>query len=191
MTEQLPDDDFPALEWDAETLRERFVDPDAAQAHVEVLRERIRGAQYRADEIGELLARGELVDLLRIRGELDDALAEANAAVDRAELEGTPPQVHLARVRLAHVHSWRGEYGDANVVLTELMAAAGRLGPVVEAYTRHHAGLNDYEQGHWSDARQQFTAALKLREQLELDEAELAPLRTALAAAERHAEEQQ
>lgn len=165
---------------DPETLRESYPDPAAVQARVEALRAQIRTAP---DEIAELLARGELVILLRGLGELDEALNEGNAAADRAEIAGTPAQQHTARIRLAHVHQWRGEFAESNLIFTELLAAAQQFGPVIEAFTHQHAGENDYDQGHWADARDHFARASAIREELELPDDERASSRLALAAA--------
>jgi tetratricopeptide (TPR) repeat protein len=169
---------------DPTTLHEIFPDAGLVPARVERLRADIRDAP---DEIAELLARGELVVLLRISGALDDALHEANAAVDRAEIAGTRAQQHTARVRLAHVHQWRGEFAESNLLFTELLAAAEQFGPVIEAFTHQHAGQNDYDQGHWADARDHFARALAIRDELELPER--AASQVALAAAQQHCEE--
>jgi hypothetical protein len=169
---------------DPETLREVYRDPAAVPARIEVLRGEIRGAP---DEIAELMARGELVALLRGIRRLDEALNEANAAADRAEIAGTPAQQHTARVRLAHVHQWRGEFAESNLLLTELLPAARQFGPVIEAFTHQHAGKNDYDQGHWADARDHFARALAIRDELELPDDERESSRIALAAAGRHA----
>jgi tetratricopeptide (TPR) repeat protein len=185
MTGPVPEP-VPAPVLDPETLREIYPDEAAARARIEQLRREIRGAP---DEIGELVARGDLVVLLRGLGELDEALNEANAAADRAEIAGSPAQQHTARVRLAHVHQWRGEFAESNLLFTELLAAATQFGPVIDAFTHQHAGKNDYDQGHWADARDHFMRALALREELELPEDQIASSRTALAAARRHLEE--
>jgi hypothetical protein len=132
------------------------------------------------------MARGELVGLLRGTGQLAEALNEANAAVDRAEIAGSAAQQHTARVRLAHVHQWRGEFGESNLLFTELLAVATQFGPVIEAFTHQHAGKNDYDQGHWADARDHFLRALTIRDELELPDDERAASRIALAAARRH-----
>lgn len=167
---------------DPDTLHESFPDPAAARARADELRHEIRSAP---DEIAELVARGDLVDLLRGLDELDEALDEAHAAADRAELAGGAPMQHTARLRLAHVHQRRGEFGDSNVIVTELLPAAEQFGPVIEAYTHHHAGLNDYEQGHWDDARDHFGRALSIRDELELPDDERAASRLGLEAAAR------
>src|SRR3954469_12591167 len=170
---------------DPETLREVYPDPAAASARIQELRNEIREAP---DEIAELIARADLVVLLRGLGELDEALNEANAAVDRAEVAGTPAQQHTARVRLAHVHQWRGDFAESNLLFTELLAAAQQFGPVIDAFTHQHAGKNDYAQGHWADARDHFARALQIREELELPDDQQSSSRIALAAAVRHLE---
>jgi tetratricopeptide (TPR) repeat protein len=173
---------------DPETLREVLPDEAAARARIADLRTEVRTAP---DDIAELMARGELVTLLRATGELDEALAEARTAVERAEIAGNRAQQHTARVRLAHVHQWRGEFAEANLLFTELLAEATRFGPVIEAFTRQHAGKNDYDQGHWADARAHFARALAIREELELPDDEIEASRVALAAADRHLQEEQ
>jgi hypothetical protein len=180
MTE--PDDELQP-QYDPNTLRDEYPDPAAVDARIEQLRTRIRVAP---DEIGELLARGELVVLLRASGQLDDAVHEAQLAVDRAEIAGTPPQQHLARLRLAHVQQWRGDFARSNLAFTELTHAATQFGPVIEAFTYHHAGLNAYDQHDWTGARDHFVRALALREEFELPDEQIEASRIALAAAEQH-----
>jgi tetratricopeptide (TPR) repeat protein len=170
--------------YDPDTLREVYPDPDAVRARVQQLRAEVRDA---LDSIDELRARGELVDYLRGIVELDDALDEARRAVDRADMVGNAAQQHIARLRLATVQQWRGDFADSTMIFTELLGVAGQFGPVIEAFTYDHAGRNDYDQGHWSDARDHFAQALALREELELDEA--GSSRIALAAAVRHLEQ--
>jgi uncharacterized protein YhaN len=177
-----------AYTFDVETLHEIYTDPAAVEARIERLRNEVRTA---ADDIAELMARGELVVLLRGAGRLDDALAEGRRAVDRAELVGTAAQQHTARIRLAHVHQWRGEFGESNLLFTELLPAATQFGPVIEAFTHQHAGKNDYEQGHWADARMHFARALEIRDELELPDEQRASSRLALEAAERHLADQE
>jgi tetratricopeptide (TPR) repeat protein len=172
--------------YDPLTLREVYPDPAAVRARITELRSEIRTAP---DEIAELLVRGELVVVLRGLGELDDALAEAQRAADRAEVAGTPAQQHTARVRLAHVHQWRGEFAQSNLAFTELLNAAGQFGPVIEAYTHQHAGLNDFDQRHYADAREHFDRALRIRKEFELPDGEIALSQRALEAAARGAGE--
>jgi hypothetical protein len=173
----------PEYHFDPETLHEQFDYPDQVRARVAQSRAEIRDA---ADPIDELRARGELVGFLRGLGDLDDALVEARRAVDRADIAGNSAQQHTARLRLAHVQQWRGDFAESNMIFTELLSVADRFGPFIEAFTYQHAGLNDYEQRHWADARLHLTRALAIREEYELPEAESS--RLALAAAVRHEE---
>jgi tetratricopeptide (TPR) repeat protein len=173
------------VSYDPETLREVYADPAAVQTEIARLREKVLAAP---DVIDELVARAELVTLLRATGELDEALVEGRRARDRAEVEGNHAQQHTARLRLAQVHQWRGEFAEANLAFTELLAASTQFGPVIEAFTHQHAGLNDYDQGCWADARDHFLRAATIREELELEDGEPAESRVALAAALRHLE---
>ena len=172
---------------DPETLADRFEDPALVQTRIGELRGEVISA---ADEIDELRARGELVSLLRASGELDDALAEGQRARDRAEIAGNRAQQHTARARLARVYADRGEFAESNLAYTELLAESQQFGPVIEAFTCQYAGLNDFAQGHWADARDHFRRALQIRDELELDEPERVASRAGLAAASRRLEEQ-
>lgn len=177
----------PSYHVDPETLHEIYDDPDAVRARVQQLRAEVRDA---LDEIDELRARGELVDYARGLRELDSALDEARTAVERADRVGNHAQQHMARLRLAHVRQWRGEFADSNLIFTELLSVAGEFGPIIEAFTHHHAGNNDYDQGHWADAREHFARALAIRDELELPGDQRDSSRLALAAAERHMQEE-
>jgi tetratricopeptide (TPR) repeat protein len=175
------------VSYDPHTLREVYADPAAVHANIEELREEVRTAP---DVIDELRARGDLVELLRGVGELDEALAEGQRAVDRADIAGTAPQQHLARVRLAHVHQWRGEFVESNIAFTELLNAADQFGPIIEAYTHEHAGKNSFDQQHYADAHRHFTRALAIRRDFELPDEEIAPLQLAVDVANNRLEEQ-
>src|SRR5664279_2523713 len=171
--------------YDPLTLREVYADPDAVRARVSQLRAEIRDA---LDDIDELRARGELVDYLRGLGDLADALAEGRRAVDRADIVGNGAQQHTARLRLARVQQRRGDFAESNMIFTELLAVATQFGPVIEAFTHQHAGQNDFDQGHWSDAREHFARALAIRERLELPDDQRGSSRIALAATDRQLE---
>ena len=108
------------------------------------LRTEVRDAP---DEIGELVARGDLVDVLRILGELDDALREARARSTAPRSPATRAQQHTARLRLAQVHLTRGEFAESTLIFTELLAVADPFGPVIEAFTHQHAGLERLRPG--------------------------------------------
>jgi tetratricopeptide (TPR) repeat protein len=169
-----------AHETDPQTLRERYADPAAVARRIDELRAEVGRAP---DPVAELLARGELVELLAAAGRPDDALAQAESAADRADTVGNPAQQHMARLRLAHVHTLRGEYAQSTLLYTELLAAGERFGPVIEAVTCHYAGLDAFGQQHWSDARDHFARALSLREEFDLPDDEREASRLGLQAA--------
>jgi hypothetical protein len=172
--------------YDPETLHEVYPDPDAVQARIRELRREIANAP---DDTAELMARGELVGLLRGIGELDQALSQARVAVDRSILVGAPPQQHTARLRLAQVLQRRGEYVEADMLFIELVQAGGQYGPVIDAFTRQHAGTNDYDQSRYADAEWQFIQALVLREMFELPDDQIELSKQALAAARQRKKE--
>lgn len=171
--------------YDPVSLHEVYPDADLVQSTITALRAEIAAA---ADVIDELRARGELVVLLRATGDLDAALDEGEHARDRADLDGNRAQQHTARLRLAHVSQWRGEFAESNLAFTELLASAEQFGAVIEAFTLQHAGLNDYDQGHFADARDRFARALQIREELELDDQRDASRVALTAATERLAD---
>lgn len=170
----------PAPIYDPASLREVFPNADEARRYVDRLRADIRAA---SDETAELLVRGELVDALRILDQLDDALTEADRAVERAELVGTPAQQHLARLRLGRVRHRRGDFGDANLLATELLHAGSQFGPVIYAFTEQFAGENAFDQGHFTEASEHFTEALRVRRELQLPDEQIAASQAGLDAA--------
>lgn len=181
MSEFAPDAIVPS--YDAETLREQYDDLAAARARAEELRTDVLTAE---DTTAELLARTDLVDLLLGLGELDGpdgALTQAEQASDRADTAGTAAQQHLARIRLARAYQYAGDFGQANAVFTELAHAAGQFGPVIEAFTAQAIGGNDYDQGHYEQARARFGRALAVREQYDLPAEQVEQSRVSLAAA--------
>ncbi len=169
-----------AHETDPQTLRERYTDLAAVARRIDALRADVGRAP---DPVAELLARGELVELLAAAGRPAEALAEAEAAADRADRVGNPAQQHMARLRLAHVHTLRGEYAQSTLLYTELLAAGERFGPVIEAATCHYAALDAFGQHHLSDARDHFARALALREEYDLPDDEREASRLGLDAA--------
>jgi tetratricopeptide (TPR) repeat protein len=176
----------PEVRYDPGTLHEVYADPAEVRARIEELRTEVRTAP---DVIDELRARAELVELLRGIGDLDDALAEGRRAVDRADIAGTAPQQHLARLRLAHVHQWRGEFVESNLSFTELLNAAGQFGPVIEAFTHQHAGTNSFDQQHYADAHRHFSRALAIRREFELPDEDIASSQLAVDVAAQRRED--
>jgi hypothetical protein len=171
---------------DPDTLHEVYLDLGAVQLRAAALREDVRSAP---DEIAEFVARGDLVDLLRGAGDLDAALAEGQRAADRAVVAGTPAQQHLARVRLATVQQWRGDFGESNVAFTELVHAAGQFGPVIAAFTHDRAGRNAFDQHDFAAAHDHFARALALLQEFELPADQIASARLAVDTASKRRQE--
>lgn len=168
------------VSYDPETLREVYADPEAVQRRIAQLKKAIGTAP---DDIIEYMHRAELVNLVRCSGDLDEALVQANLAVDRAELVGSPAQQHMARLRLANVYQWRGEFVEADLLFIELLASGPGFGPAICAFTHQYAGKNDYDQGRYDDAVSQFQQVVDLRKHYDLPNDELVSCRQALAAA--------
>jgi hypothetical protein len=172
--------------YDPETLREIYPDETALSARVAALQAELTDPP---DEVAELMARGELVNLLRAADRLDEAREQAVEALDRARAVGTPAQQHLAELRLAQVVQWQGDYGTSNVMFGHLLARATDHGAVIAAFTYHHAGKNFYDQGDYGRAEDLFAKALAIREELELPEDQIESSRLGLAAARARQEE--
>ncbi len=169
--------------YDPDTLNEVYADPDAVRTRIAELRRDLLEAP---DEIAELLARADLVDVLRGIGDLDDALDEAHRAADRAEIAGTAAQQHLARLRLAHVHQRRGEFVEANLTVVELEGSPGRLRAGHRGAHPARGGAERlYSQQNWTEAQFNFAAAIALRETLELSADENAASYAAIEAVRR------
>lgn len=172
--------------YDPQSLREVYPDEAVVDARIVELRAELADPP---DEVAELMARGELVGLLRGADRLDEAREEATQALDRTRAVGTPAQQHLAELRLAQVVQWQGEFGTSNVMFGHLLSRATDHGPVVAAFTYHHAGNNFYDQGDYARAEDLFANALAIREELELPEEQIESSRLALAAARARAGE--
>jgi tetratricopeptide (TPR) repeat protein len=171
---------IPEPSYDPRTLREVYPDDAAVDARIAELRAELTDPP---DEVAELMARGELVGLLRSADRLDEAREQATAALDRAREVGTPAQRHLAELHLAHVAQWQGDFGTSNVMFGHLLARATDHGPVVAGLTYQDAGKNFYDQGDYGRAEELFAQALAIREELELPADQIESSRLALAAA--------
>jgi tetratricopeptide (TPR) repeat protein len=97
----------------------------------------------------------------RILGDLNKALADGKLAVAHAEATGELRRVAIAQARLAHVHQWRGEYGEADRLFT--LANSTELPDRLRATMYQHAGKSSYDQGRFIEACNHFEMALQLR----------------------------
>jgi hypothetical protein len=167
------------IRYDPDTLHEIWDEVEATEIVADLRRE----IATASDDIGELLSRAELVTMLRGVRDLDEALDEAERALSRAEVVGTSAHQHLARLRLAHVRQWRAEFEMSDSLFAGALLTVAKFGPVIEAFTVYHAGLNDYDQARYVAARQRFATALEIHQRLEFAPDEIAVSRLALTAA--------
>ncbi|MFT4137278.1 hypothetical protein [Microbacterium sp.] len=160
--------------YDPETLRE-IVD-------VSECRERLA-------ELGDqrsLTALLERVWLLKVVGELDDALLVAEQAVRVARMGGTRKDLLRARVLHATVLQFRGAYAAAAQEITTCAEEAeGQSWAALSAFAFQHRGKVFYDSGDYANARADFKRALFLRQEAGAPEDQLESSLIAIEAAER------
>lgn len=126
--------------------------------------------------------RAERVGLLRLLGRLDEAERLARQAV-AGTADDTRRNV-AATIRLAHVLQCQSRYDEAeDLFLVALNAADDLDDDSLRAFARQHLGKSLFDQGDFAGAREQFTAALRIRVALAAPEDQIASSRQALAAA--------
>jgi tetratricopeptide (TPR) repeat protein len=172
----------PASHIDPETQREVPDDPAALVASIAALTTLLAGGLAPAEE---LTVRARLGVELRRARRLDEALAVLTEEVALARRMAQPYRVQHARIRLAHVHQWRGEFEVADAQFAELLAAATGLPARTQAFTLQHAGRNAFDQRRWAEAARLFAAALEIRERIGAPADQRESSREALAAARR------
>ncbi|GLJ62771.1 MULTISPECIES: hypothetical protein [Microbacterium] len=160
--------------YDPETLRE-VVDPAEC-------RERLA-------EIGpqrSLPALLERVWLLKVLGELDEALSISEQAVRVARMAGTRKDLLRARVLHATVQQFRGAYAAAEYELsTCIEEAEGQEWAGIAAFALQHRGKTRFDAGDFEGARQDFKRVLFLRQEMGAPEQQLEATMSAIEAAER------
>jgi tetratricopeptide (TPR) repeat protein len=161
---------------DGQTLREVLDDPAAAARRVAEL----EAPPYEDDP----RAVGERVTLLRMLGRLEDAETLARHALTLTA--GHARRQVAASLRLAHVLHWQERFDEADQLFTDALKTAADLGDAaLQAFAHQHYGKSLFDQGQLAEAAEQFTAALRLRENVGAPEDQLASSRQALAAATR------
>jgi tetratricopeptide (TPR) repeat protein len=161
--------------YDPETLRE-IVDPAEC-------RERLA-------EIGlqrSLPALLERVWLLKVLGDLDEALTLSEQAVRLARMAGTRKDLLRARILHATVQQWRGAYGAAEHELSTCAEEAeGQGWAGIAAFALQHRGKTRYDAGDLNGARADFKRTLFLRQEAGASDAELEPTMQCIEAVDRH-----
>jgi tetratricopeptide (TPR) repeat protein len=175
----------PAWHIDPRSLREVADDPAALEDSIAALSAALAAGGLTPSD--ELRVRARLGGELRIAGRYDEALGVLRGAVALAESVGDPVRVHAARIRLAQVHQWRGEFAAADALFAELLDAV-EGDPTLAAmrpFTLQHAGKCQFDQGRYADAVRLFDAALRLRLEQGAAEEDVASSRQALIEAQR------
>lgn len=157
----------------------------------ETLREVVdaRECRERLAEIGSqrsLPALLERVWLLKVLGELDEALPIAQQAVRVARMAGTRKDLLRARVLHATVQQFRGAYTAAeHEMSTCIEEAEGQGWAGIAAFALQHRGKTRYDAGDYEGARKDFKRVLFLRQEMGAPESQLEDTMTAVEAAER------
>ncbi|PSL36790.1 tetratricopeptide repeat protein [Labedella gwakjiensis] len=143
------------LGYDAATLREK-VD--------------LRAVGERLDELGDLRSLTALCEkawLLKVAGQLDEALDVANEAVRLARFTGDRKELVRPRLLRAQVLQFRGSYDDA---IHELNACVDEAHThewtLYEAFSLQHRGKVYFDLERFEEALADFQAAAELRREL-------------------------
>jgi tetratricopeptide (TPR) repeat protein len=128
----------------------------------------------------------ERVWLLKVLGELDDALAVAETTVRQSRMAGTRKDVLRARVLHATVLQYRGAHAAAEQELAACAEEAeGQRWITIAAFAHQHHGKNAYDTGDFDTARESFKRSLFLRREAGAEDKELEVALLAIDAAER------
>ena len=160
--------------YDPETLRE-VVDPAKCR--------------YRLAEIGpqrSLPALLERVWLLKVLGELDEALTISEQAVRVARMAGTRKDLLRARVLHATVQQYRGAFAAADQELSTCIEESdGQEWTSITAFALQHRGKTRYDAGDYEGARRDFKRLLSLRQEMNAPDDQIEAAMAAVEAVER------
>lgn len=160
--------------YDQETLREMVDLEECATRLAEIENQR------------SLPALLERVWLLKVLGDLDDALALADETVRQARMAGTRKDVLRARVLHATVLQFRGAHAAAEQELATCAdEAEGQRWLSIAAFAHQHHGKNAYDAEDYETARESFKRSLFLRREAGAEDRELETALLAIEAAER------
>ncbi|MFT4307247.1 MAG: hypothetical protein QM604_10195 [Microbacterium sp.] len=141
----------------------RGYDPDSLREIVDE-----RECLDRLDEIGpqrSLPALLERVWLLKVTGQLDEALRVADQSVRTARMAGTRRDLLRARILHATILQWRGQHAAADQELTTCAEEAeGHGWAGIAAFAYQHRGKNHLDAGDLDAARADFKRTLFLRQ---------------------------
>jgi len=149
----------------------------------------VHECRERLAELGDqrsLPALLERVWLLKVTGDLDEALVVSEQSVRVARMGGPRKDLLRARVLHATVLQLRGAYAAATQELTTCAEEAeGQGWAALAAFAYQHRGKVFYDAGDFVNARADFKRALFLRQEAGAPEDELESTLIAIEAAER------
>ncbi|HEV7848591.1 MAG TPA: tetratricopeptide repeat protein [Mycetocola sp.] len=161
------------LGYDAETLREK-VD--------------LKAVGERLAELGDMRSMSALCEkawLLKVAGQLDEALDVANQCVRLARFTGDRKGLMQPRMLRAQVLQFRGAYDEALHELSSLINEAHTHDwRMLEALSLQHRGKVYFDQGEYKTALVDFRAAVRLRTDLGASDEEMEPALVAVAVTE-------
>lgn len=148
-----------------------------------------RECRERLEEIGEqrsFPAMLERVWLLKVLGDVDDALALSEQSVRQARMAGTRKDLLHARILHATVMQARGAFpAAAQELSTCAEEAEGQEWSAIAAVAYQHRGKVRYAAGEYDEARGDFKRALFLRQDSGASDDQLQSTLLAVDAAER------
>ncbi len=159
--------------------------------HPDTLREivDVRECRERLEEIGNqrsLPALLERVWLLKVTGELDDALVVSDQSVRTARMAGTRKDLLRARILHATINQERGQLAAAEQELTACAEEAeGQGWAGIAAFAYQHRGKVRLDDQDLDGGRADFKRALFLRQQAGASEEELESTLLAIDAVDR------
>ncbi|HCS60670.1 MAG TPA: hypothetical protein DIW46_04610 [Microbacterium sp.] len=161
--------------YDSDTLREQIDEAACAERLAEIETQR------------SLPSMLERVWLLKVLGQLDEALTLSEETVRLARMAGTRKDVLRARVLHATVLQFRGAHSAAEQVLTTCATEAeGQGWASIAAFAHQHQGKNAFEAGDFDQARESFKQELFLRRESGAAERELETVLLAIETVDRH-----
>lgn len=160
--------------YDAETLQEIIERAEVYERLTEVRSQRSFPAQL------------EQVWLLKVLGEIDEALQVSEHSVRLARMSGTRKDLLHARILHASVNQQRGAFARAESELSTCIEEADGQGwPRITALAHSHRGKTRYDAGDYDGARADFKRELFLRQELGADDTQLEQAMSFIEAAER------
>jgi len=140
----------------------RYYDPDTLREVVDV-----SACKERLEDLGvlrSLPAMMERVWLLKVLGDLDQALDLSEEAVRAARMAGTRKDLLRARILHSSVLHYLGQYDHAVQELTHCaQEAEGQEWWTVAALAQHHLGRVYFDMEEWAEARTALRRTLFFR----------------------------